>query len=102
MLACLLAGLLELRQGLLAGVVRGAVIESADRRGDLVGDVLHAHQDIRDLRAALQFLFPGAGEEAAAHQVPLTRRVLIQAALRAVVIGEDQSVGRHEGCRAVR
>ena len=101
-LALLLAGLLELRQGLLAGVVRRAVIESADRRRDPVGDVFHAHQHVGDLRAALQFLLPGAREEAPAQQVLLAGRVLIQAALRAVVIGEDQSGGRYEGGGAVR
>src|SRR5207253_6247531 len=100
--ALLLAGLLELGQGLLAGVVGAPGIESADRRLHRRGDLLQTHEHVGDLGAALELLIARAGEEARVQEVVFRARVLIEAALRTVVIGEHQPVGRDEGGGAVR
>ena len=102
LLARVLAGLLELREGLLAGVVRGLVIQALDRRHHLRRDVFRAHEDIRDLGGALQLLITRARQEAGAHQVLLAGGVLVQTRLGTVVVGEDQPLGGYKGSRAVR
>jgi len=70
-LALLLAGLLELRQGLLAGSLAARSSSPRSLLATLPVTFSTPIKYVGDLRSALEFLFPGAGEEAAAHQVAL-------------------------------
>ena len=98
----LLAGLLERGDRALAGLVGGALVETAGGSLDLGGHILHADEDIRHLRAAGDLVLAVAGDEAVVEQALLLGGVLGEAAGDAVVVGEDQAVGRHEGRRAAR
>ncbi len=95
------AGLLQLRQDLLARLVRAAVVEIARRAFDLGGDVLHLREDIRDLLPATQLALAAAREIPVLEQIGVLRRILIKTGRRTVMIGEDQPAGRDERGRAV-
>ena len=68
-----------------------------DLAGDLVGDVLdgHGHEDAR-ARAVPELVGAGLREVAVDHQVALGLRVVLERALHAVVVRDDEPVGRHE------
>ena len=89
----LLAGLFEAGDGALAGLVGGALVESACGGLDLVRHVLHADEYIGDLRAAGDLFTAVAGDEAVVEQALLFGGVLREAGGDAVVVGEDQPLG---------
>jgi hypothetical protein len=69
--------------------------------GHLGGDVVDAVGDIEPLGAAgRQLLGTAAGQEALGHQVALRRRIALDGAEGAMVVGDYQALGRHEGAGA--
>jgi hypothetical protein len=92
----LLARLLELRLCLLPRIVRGGFVLAGNGSLHLRGDVLHRHQHVGDLRRAAQLLRARLREEAVLQAVVAGPRQLGEAAGGAVVVGQDEPVGRHE------
>ena len=69
----LLAGLLQRGEGLLAGLIRRLIPGARARLVHHGGDVLHRHQNIRDLGGAAPLGIALAGNEAALHQAVVLR-----------------------------
>ncbi len=94
------AGLLEPRQGLLAGLIGLGLRLAGHGALDLGGDLLDSHQD-RDLLGLAAHLFAGGRrQKAGLGERPVGARHLAGAALDAVVVGQHQAVGGDERAAA--